>query len=79
MGGADLAKIVAWFDQGGAHKVPGDERAELCYQGSASPGLPTSCPTAGSPQKRPRAVAARAALEPRRENGSAGARLGYPG
>jgi magnesium chelatase subunit I len=33
MGGADLAKIVAWFDQGGALKVPGDEKAELCYKG----------------------------------------------
>src|SRR5690348_11912550 len=40
MGGADLAKIVAWFDQGGALKVPGDERAELCFQGfSVVPGL----------------------------------------
>src|ERR671919_674711 len=39
-GGADLARIVAWFDQGGALKVPGDERAELCYQGFAVvPGL----------------------------------------
>lgn len=33
MGGADLGRIVAWFDQGGALKVPGDERAELCYKG----------------------------------------------
>jgi magnesium chelatase subunit I len=33
MGGADLGKIVAWFDQGGALKVPGDERSDLCYQG----------------------------------------------
>jgi magnesium chelatase subunit I len=33
MGGADHARIVAWFDQGGALKVPGEERAELCYQG----------------------------------------------
>ncbi|MEO7474663.1 MAG: magnesium chelatase, partial [Gemmatimonadales bacterium] len=40
MGGADLGKIVAWFDQGGALKVPGDERAELCFQGfSVVPGL----------------------------------------
>ena len=39
-GGADLGRIVAWFDQGGALKVPGDERAELCYQGFAVvPGL----------------------------------------
>ncbi|MBA3344050.1 MAG: magnesium chelatase [Gemmatimonadales bacterium] len=33
MGGADLARIIAWFDQGGALKVPGDERSELCHQG----------------------------------------------
>jgi magnesium chelatase subunit I len=40
MGGADLAKIVAWFDQGGALKVPGDEKSELCFQGfSVVPGL----------------------------------------
>ena len=30
MGGADLGEIVAWFDQGGALKVSGDERSELC-------------------------------------------------
>ncbi len=40
MGGADLTKIVAWFDQGGALKVPGDERSELCYKGfNVVPGL----------------------------------------
>jgi magnesium chelatase subunit I len=40
IGGADLSKIVAWFDQGGALKVPGDERSELCLQGfSVVPGL----------------------------------------
>jgi magnesium chelatase subunit I len=40
LGGADLAKIVAWFDQGGALKVPGDERTELCHQGfGVVPGL----------------------------------------
>jgi magnesium chelatase subunit I len=39
-GGADLGRIVAWFDQGGALKVPGDERAELCFQGfCVVPGL----------------------------------------
>src|SRR3982751_1100289 len=39
-GGADLVRIVAWFDQGGALKVPGDERSELCYKGfSVVPGL----------------------------------------
>jgi magnesium chelatase subunit I len=39
-GGADLSRIVAWFDQGGALKVPGDERSELCYRGFAVvPGL----------------------------------------
>ena len=40
MGGADLSKVVAWFDQGGALKVPGDEKSELCFQGfSVVPGL----------------------------------------
>jgi magnesium chelatase subunit I len=39
-GGADLGRIVAWFDQGGALKVPGDERSELCYRGfGVVPGL----------------------------------------
>jgi magnesium chelatase subunit I len=39
-GGADLTRVVAWFDQGGALKVPGDERAELCHKGFAVvPGL----------------------------------------
>ena len=62
MGGADLAKIVAWFDQGGALKVPGDERAELCFQGFAwCPGCSTRSrdvrPLAPVPTT-PRAVAA---------------------
>ncbi|HEX6617411.1 MAG TPA: hypothetical protein VF046_13995, partial [Gemmatimonadales bacterium] len=36
----DLGKIVAWFDQGGALKVPGDEKTELCYKGfSVVPNL----------------------------------------
>jgi len=40
LGGVDLGKIVAWFDQGGALKVPGDERTDLCHQGfSVVPGL----------------------------------------
>ena len=40
MGGADLSKIVAWFDQGGALKVSGDERSDLCIQGFGMvPGL----------------------------------------
>ncbi len=40
MGGADLGKIVAWFDQGGALKVSGDERSDLCIQGfGVVPGL----------------------------------------
>jgi magnesium chelatase subunit I len=40
MGGADLSKIVAWFDQGGALKVSGDERSDLCLKGfSVVPGL----------------------------------------
>jgi magnesium chelatase subunit I len=60
-GGADLARIVAWFDQGGALKVPGDERAELCYQGFAVvPGLLDVVNDVGlSPKSdHPRAVAA---------------------
>src|SRR6476659_3122944 len=40
MGGADLARIIAWFDQGGALKVSGDERSEVCLRGfSVVPGL----------------------------------------
>jgi magnesium chelatase subunit I len=40
MGGADLSKIVAWFDQGGALKVSGDQRSEVCMKGfSVVPGL----------------------------------------
>ena len=40
MGGADLGKIVAWFDQGGALKVSGDERSDLCLKGfGVVPGL----------------------------------------
>ncbi len=40
MGGTDLTRIVGWFDQGGALKVPGDERAELCFKGfSVVPSL----------------------------------------
>ena len=61
MGGADLAKIVAWFDQGGALKVPGDERAELCFQGfSVVPGLVDVVAEFGlAPRSdHPRAVAA---------------------
>jgi magnesium chelatase subunit I len=61
MGGADLAKIVAWFDQGGALKIPGDERAELCFQGfCVVPGLIDVVAEFGlSPRAdHPRAVAA---------------------
>src|SRR6476659_8677734 len=60
-GGADLVRIVAWFDQGGALKVPGDERSELCYQGFAVvPGLLDLVQDVGlSPKSdHPRAVAA---------------------
>ena len=60
-GGADLARIVAWFDQGGALKVPGDERCELCYQGfGVVPGLLDIVSEVGlSPKSdHPRAVAA---------------------
>jgi magnesium chelatase subunit I len=60
-GGADLARIVAWFDQGGALKVPGDERSELCYQGFAVvPGLLDIVSDTGLAARsdHPRAVAA---------------------
>jgi magnesium chelatase subunit I len=60
-GGADLARIVAWFDQGGALKVPGDERSDLCYQGFAVvPGLLDMVNDVGLAPKsdHPRAVAA---------------------
>ena len=60
-GGADLARIVAWFDQGGALKVPGDERSELCHQGFAViPGLLDIVNDVGlAPRSdQPRAVAA---------------------
>ncbi len=40
LGGTDLSRIVAWFDQGGALKVSGDERAETCLRGfGVVPGL----------------------------------------
>ncbi len=61
MGGADLARIVAWFDQGGALKVPGDERSALCFKGfSAVAGLLEAVAEFGlSPRTdQPRAVAA---------------------
>jgi len=39
-GGADLGRIVTWFDQGGALKISGDERAEVCLKGfGVIPGL----------------------------------------
>jgi magnesium chelatase subunit I len=60
-GGADLARIVAWFDQGGALKVPGDERSELCHKGFAVvPGLLDIVNDVGlAPRSdHPRAVAA---------------------
>src|SRR6266542_2522342 len=39
-GGADLSRIISWFDQGGALKVSGDERAELCAKGfGVVPGM----------------------------------------
>jgi magnesium chelatase subunit I len=61
MGGADLARIVAWFDQGGALKVPGDERSDLCFKGFSV--VPTLVDTAAdfglSPRDdTPRMVAA---------------------
>jgi magnesium chelatase subunit I len=39
-GGADLTRIVTWFDQGGALKVSGDERSDVCAKGfGVVPGL----------------------------------------
>ena len=61
MGGADLARIVAWFDQGGALKVPGDERSDLCFKGfSVVPTLVDTAATFGLSPKddTPRMVAA---------------------
>jgi magnesium chelatase subunit I len=60
-GGADLGRIVAWFDQGGALKVPGDERSELCHKGFAVvPGLLDMVNDVGLAPRgdHPRAVAA---------------------
>ncbi len=40
MGEIDLEAVVEWFDQGGALKVRGDERSDLCLKGfSVVPGL----------------------------------------
>ncbi|MEO8226859.1 MAG: magnesium chelatase [Gemmatimonadota bacterium] len=40
LGDTDLLGIVTWFDQGGALKVAGDERSDLCLRGfSVVPGL----------------------------------------
>ena len=40
LGDTDLLGIVTWFDQGGALKVSGDERSEVCLRGfSVVPGL----------------------------------------
>jgi magnesium chelatase subunit I len=61
MSGADLAKIVAWFDQGGALKVSGDERSDLCLRGFGMvPGLLDVISEYGlaSGSDAPRAVAA---------------------
>jgi magnesium chelatase subunit I len=61
LGGADTNRIVAWFDQGGALKVSGDERTELCHKGFAVvPGLVELVTTVGLSTKAdvPRSVAA---------------------
>jgi magnesium chelatase subunit I len=40
LGDTDLLGIVTWFDQGGALKVSGEERSEVCLKGfSVVPGL----------------------------------------
>jgi magnesium chelatase subunit I len=39
-GGASFDDVVAWFDQGGALKVAGDERSDVCLKGFGTvPGL----------------------------------------
>ena len=61
MAGADLARVVAWFDQGGALKVSGDERSDLCLQGfGVVPGLLEAVSEFGlaTSQDAPRQVAA---------------------
>jgi magnesium chelatase subunit I len=61
MGGADLSKIVAWFDQGGALKVSGDERSDVCLKGfGVVPGLVELVAEFGLAMRKdaPRAVAA---------------------
>jgi magnesium chelatase subunit I len=61
MGGADLSKIVAWFDQGGALKVSGDERSDVCLKGfGVVPGLVELVAEFGLAVRKdaPRAVAA---------------------
>jgi magnesium chelatase subunit I len=61
LGGADTTRIVAWFDQGGALKVSGDERTDLCVKGFAVvPGLQDLVTGTGLAQgaDAPRCVAA---------------------
>jgi magnesium chelatase subunit I len=61
LGGADTNRIVAWFDQGGALKVSGDERTDLCIKGfGVVPGLVDLVTTVGLSTKAdaPCAVAA---------------------
>jgi magnesium chelatase subunit I len=61
MGGADLSKVVAWFDQGGALKVSGDQRSDVCLKGfSVVPGLVETVAEFGLSQANdaPRQVAA---------------------
>jgi len=61
MGGADLGKVVAWFDQGGALKVSGDQRSDICLKGfSVVPGLVETVSEFGLAESKdaPRQVAA---------------------
>ncbi|MFZ5624919.1 MAG: magnesium chelatase [Gemmatimonadota bacterium] len=61
LGEFDMERIVAWFDQGGALKVNGDERSELYLKGlSLVPGLVELVEQAGlaSRNDAPLAVAA---------------------
>jgi magnesium chelatase subunit I len=61
MGGADLGRIVTWFDQGGALKVSGDQRSDVCLKGfSMVPGLVETVSEFGLAESKdaPRQVAA---------------------
>jgi magnesium chelatase subunit I len=58
LGGADTSPIVQWFDQGGALKVSGDERSEVCLNGfRLVPGLVELTHTTGLARRNDAATA----------------------